>query len=97
METKTIVSVIVQLIVAANEALMAFGVTQFEGVTADTVYMVVSTVVMVIAWAYGIWKNHNFTAAAYEAQGVLDQLKGNAENNIVAEDVEEGEDDEQDL
>ena len=95
METKTIVSVIVQLIVAANEALMAFGVTQFEGVTADTVYMVVSTVVMVIAWAYGIWKNHNFTAAAYEAQGVLDQLKGNAEDNVETENMEE--ENEQDL
>lgn len=91
MEIKTIVSAIVQVIVAVNEALMAFGITQFDGVTADTVYSVVSTVAMVIAWGYGLWKNHNFTAAACEAQGVLDQLKGKTQDNIV---VEAGEDDE---
>lgn len=56
MEIKTIVSAIVQVIVAVNEALMAFGITQFDGVTADTVYSVVSTVAMVIAWGYGLWK-----------------------------------------
>lgn len=91
MEIKTIVSAIVQVIVAVNEALMAFGITQFNGVTADTVYSVVSTAAMVIAWGYGLWKNHNFTAAACEAQGVLDQLKGKTQDNIV---VEAGEDDE---
>ena len=91
MEIKTIVSAIVQVIVAINEALMAFGITQFDGVTADTVYSVVSTVAMVIAWGYGLWKNHNFTAAACEAQGVLDQLKGKTQDNIV---VEAGEGDE---
>ena len=91
MEIKTIISAIVQVIVAVNEALMAFGITQFDGVTADTVYSVVSTVAMVIAWGYGLWKNHNFTAAACEAQGVLDQLKGKTQDNIV---VEAGEGDE---
>lgn len=91
MEIKTIVSAIIQVIVAVNEALMAFGITQFDGVTADTVYSVVSTVAMVIAWGYGLWKNHNFTAAACEAQGVLDQLKGKTQDNIV---VEAGEGDE---
>lgn len=91
MEIKTIVSAIVQVIVAVNEALMAFGITQFNGVTADTVYSVVSTAAMVIAWGYGLWKNHNFTAAACEAQGVLDQLKGKTQDNIV---VEAGEGDE---
>lgn len=93
METKTIVSVIVQLIVAINEVLMAFGVTQFENVTTDTVYAIVSTVVMLVAWGYGIWKNHNFTPAACEAQGILDQMKGKTQDNIVVEDVR-GEDDE---
>ena len=59
--------------------------------SSDTVYSVVSTVAMVIAWGYGLWKNHNFTAAACEAQGVLDQLKGKTQDNIV---VEAGEGDE---
>ncbi|MDO4486024.1 MAG: phage holin [Bacillota bacterium] len=93
METKTIISVIVQFVVAVNEVLMAFGVTKFENVTTDTVYAIVSTVVMVVAWGYGIWKNHNFTPAACEAQGILDQMKGKTQDNIVVEDME-GEDDE---
>ena len=87
METKSIVSAVVQLIVAANEALMAFGITQFQNVTTDMIYSVVSTIVMVVAWGYGLWKNHNFTPAACEAQGVLDQLKGESKNNIIVEDL----------
>lgn len=87
METKSIVSAIVQLIVAANEVLMAFGVTQFQNVTTDTIYSVVSTVVMLVAWGYGIWKNHNFTPAACKAQGILDQMKGKTQSNIVVEDI----------
>lgn len=91
MEKKSIVSAIVQLLVALNEALMAFGITQFQNVTTDSIYTVVSTIAMVVAWGYGLWKNHNFTAAACEAQGVLDQLKGKTQDNIV---VEAGEGDE---
>lgn len=87
METKSIVSAIVQLIVAANEVLMAFGITQFQNVTTDTIYSVVSTIVMVVAWGYGLWKNHNFTPEACEAQGVLDQLKGKTQDNTIVEDI----------
>lgn len=91
MEKKTIVSAIVQLLVALNEALMAFGITQFQNVTTDSIYTVVSTIAMVIAWGYGLWKNHNFTDAACQAQGYLDILKGKAEDNTVVE-IGEGED-----
>lgn len=91
MEKKTIVSAIVQLLVALNEALMAFGITQFQNVTTDCIYTVVSTIAMVVAWGYGLWKNHNFTDAACQAQGYLDILKGKAEDNKVAE-IGEGED-----
>ena len=93
MEMKTKVSVIVQFIVAVNEVLMAFGVTQFENVTADTVYAIVSTIVMADAWGYGTWKNHNFTPEACVAQGVLDQLKGKMEDNVDVENLG-GDDDE---
>lgn len=91
MEKKTIVSAIVQLLVALNEALMAFGITQFQNVTTDSIYTVVSTIAMVVAWGYGLWKNHNFTDAACQAQGYLDILKGKAEDNTVVE-IEEDED-----
>ena len=89
MEKKTIVSAIVQLLVALNEALMAFGITQFQNVTTDSIYTVVSTIAMVVAWGYGLWKNHNFTDAACQAQGYLDILKGKAEDNTVVEIVED--------
>ena len=91
MEKKTIVSAIVQLLVALNEALMAFGITQFQNVTTDCIYTAVSTIAMVVAWGYGLWKNHNFTDAACQAQGYLDILKGKAEDNTVVE-IEEDED-----
>lgn len=60
-QKETIISTIVQGLVALNMILMACGVTTFESVTADTIYAVVSFIAMVIAWGYGIWKNHNFT------------------------------------
>ena len=85
MEKKTIVSAIVQLLVALNEALMAFGITQFQNVTTDCIYTVVSTIAMVAAWGYGLYKNHNFTDAACQAQGYLDILKGKAKDNTVVE------------
>lgn len=92
MEKKSIVSAIVQLLVALNEALMAFGITQFQNVTTDSIYTVVSTIAMVVAWGYGLYKNHNFTDAACQAQGYLDILKGKAEDNTVTKMIEEDED-----
>ena len=92
MEKKSIVSAIAQLLVALNEALMAFGITQFQNVTTDSIYTVVSTIAMVVAWGYGLYKNHNFTDAACQAQGYLDILKGKAEDNTVTEMIEEDED-----
>lgn len=92
MEKKSIVSAIVQLLVALNEALMAFGITQFQNVTTDSIYTVVSTIAMVVAWGYGLYKNHNFTDAACQAQGYLDILKGKAEDNTVTEMIEGDED-----
>ncbi len=74
---KTIVSTIVQFLVAVNMALMALGITQFENVTADTIYTVITPIAMAVAWGYGIWKNHNFTEPAREAQELLDALKTN--------------------
>ena len=34
-----------------------------------------SILAFVAAFAYGIWKNHNFTEAAQDAQAYLDMLK----------------------
>lgn len=35
-----------------------------------------SAIAFIAAFAYAIWKNHNFTKAAQEAQKVCDALKG---------------------
>lgn len=58
---QTIISSIVQALVAVNAVLMAFGITKFEAVTADQIYTGVSCIAFVVAWAWGLWKNHNFT------------------------------------
>lgn len=60
-QRQTIVSTIVQGIVAINMILIVFGVTKFEGITEDMIYQIVSLVATVVAWGYGLWKNHNFT------------------------------------
>lgn len=58
---ETIISTIVQAIVAINMVLMAFGITTFESLTADIIYPIVSVIAMIVAWGYGLWTNHNFT------------------------------------
>ena len=60
-QNQTMISTIVQGLVAINVILMGCGITTFENVTADVLYAIVSLVAMVIAWGWGIWKNHNFT------------------------------------
>lgn len=60
-QNQTIVSTIVQGLVAANVILMACGITRFENVTFDVLYELVSFVAMVVTWGWGLWKNHNFT------------------------------------
>lgn len=58
---ETVVSTIVQGLVAINVILMGMGITKFENLTADVLYPIISLGVMVFAWGWGLWKNHNFT------------------------------------
>lgn len=58
---ETIISTIVQAIVAINMVLMSLGITTFESLTEDVVYSIVSLIAMAVAWGYGLWTNHNFT------------------------------------
>lgn len=44
------------------------------------VYSVVSTIAAIITWAYGFWKNNNFTMAAKEGQKVIDEIKAEERN-----------------
>jgi len=83
---ETIVSTIVQFLVAVNMALMALGITQFENVTADMIYTVVTPIAALVAWAWGLWKNHNFTEAARIGQTMLNAHKKNPNEDLSEED-----------
>lgn len=52
---------------------------------ADMVQNGLSVIAFVAAFAYAIWKNHNFTKAAQEAQKVCDALKGKGDYEEVEE------------
>ena len=67
--TKAIISATVILVV--NVAAL-FGVN----VSQDTLMSVSFGIAAIIADLYGIWKNHNFSPEAAQAQALLDSLKG---------------------
>ena len=82
METiKASVSAVVVIVVALFGAL---------GIDVDSSALenILGAVVFRIATGYGIWKNHNFTSAAQEAQQYLDVLKYGNANLRGEEDVE---------
>ena len=45
---------------------------------AGTLAQVLCVAVYLASVAWGVWKNHNFTDAAIQAQGYLDELKEEA-------------------
>ena len=67
--TKAIISAAVVLIV--NFAAWAFSINLDAGMVTDTLL----AIVLLASTCWGIWKNHNFTPEAAEAQQVLDELK----------------------
>ena len=66
--TQSIVSAIVVLVV---QVAAIFGLT----VDANAVNVFVGGAAVLIVTAYSLWKNHNFTDAANEAQKTLEELK----------------------
>lgn len=74
MDTDLIVRIIVSVIAIFNLIAAQLG---FDPLSIDegTVYTVVSTIVAVGAWAWGFWKNNNFTEAAKKGQAVIDEAK----------------------
>lgn len=68
------------------------------GVTLDTdlVTQVVSAIAIVAVTAYGIWKNHNFTSAAVEAQTVLYALKNGVDMDAGCDERRDEEDEQVD-
>lgn len=96
MNKETKIRTIVAVIVSINEALIAFGITQFEDVTADTIYTVVSTIAMLVAWGVSHFMNNDFTKEGCEGTGLTRllkaQKKGAAGENFFDDAKEVGED-----
>lgn len=67
-KVRSIISAVV-LIVIEVASLAGVSISENE------VTSIGSAVLAVIVLVYGIWKNHNFTDAAVDAQKYLDQLK----------------------
>lgn len=75
MDKQLIVRLIVSVIAVVNSVCTMAGFPLLN-LGEEQVSDVVSVVVLVAAWAWGFWKNNNFTQAAKDAQAVLDSEKG---------------------
>jgi SPP1 family holin len=84
MDKKIDVNLIVRTIVSII-ALINFIAAQrgFNPLNIDeqSIYVVVSTIVAIITWAWGFWKNNNFTDAAKQGQELIDKLKAEKKEN----------------
>ena len=67
--TKAILSAAVILVV---NVVAMFGIHLDQGVLSNAVFGVAA----LVADIYAIWKNHNFTPEAAQAQALLNELKG---------------------
>lgn len=67
-QTRSIISAIVLIVV---QCASLCGV----GLSADDLTIGICAIVSIAVFAYGIWKNHNFTDAAAQAQKYLNGLK----------------------
>lgn len=63
--------------IASAVAIIVVNIANWAGyaLDADMMVQMIMSVVALVALGWGIWKNHNFTAAAQEAQAYLDLIK----------------------
>ena len=103
MSRETKIQTVAALIAAIIALLRIFGITEFDNLTEDMIAAIATAIVMVGTWAYAShWKNNDFTEEACKATGEMRAKKAEAKENSVgesfyndAEEVLEGEDDEQ--
>lgn len=74
MELELIARLVWTIIVAVNAAAAAFGFNPLD-VDQQTVYMAVSFFVALVTWAYGFWKNNDFTEEARQGTKLMHELK----------------------
>lgn len=75
MNKETKIRTIVTAILAVNAVLVMFGFRLGEGLTEETVYIVVSAIATIAGWGVGFFKNNDFTEEAAEGTGITRYLK----------------------
>lgn len=75
MNIGTIARTIATTLAQINMCLCTFGVTNFENVTEDMIYTVVSVIVTIVTTAVGHYKNNDFSKEAAEGTGLTRLLK----------------------
>lgn len=74
MDTQLIARLVISILVCINMVASMAGWNPIK-YDENSIYITVSTIATIITWAYGFWKNNNFTAAAKEGQKVIDEIK----------------------
>lgn len=74
MDTQLIARLVISILVCINMVASMAGWNPIK-YDENSIYVTVSTIATIITWAYGFWKNNNFTAAAKEGQKVVDEIK----------------------
>lgn len=74
MQVDLIARLVFSIIVAINAAAAAFGFNPLN-VDEQTVYTAVSFFVALITWAWGFWKNNDFTDEARQGTALMKHLK----------------------
>lgn len=74
MDAQLITRIVVSIVAIFNLLAAQFGWNPFDADESD-IYLVVSTIFMIVMFVRGFWKNNNFTEAAKLAQDVLDEIK----------------------
>ena len=79
MEIELIARLVFSIIVAINAAAAAFGFNPLN-VDEQTVYAAVSFAVAFVTWAWGFWKNNDFTDEAKVGTALMRELKAARHN-----------------
>ena len=78
----TIARTIVLFLALANQLMVAVGWTPIN-IEEESVYILISTLVTMIASTVAWWKNNSFTKAALKADEVLKEEKANGTTPVV--------------
>lgn len=74
MSVELLARLVITIIAAVNAAAAAFGFNPLN-VDEQTIYMGVSFIVALVTWAWGFWKNNDFTDEAKQGSALMHDLK----------------------